>query len=185
MTAAVVLESEDLMSLIVAHLDPTPIVALGSVSHNARTALRAAIRGAPDLLVRAAGNAGALTTIKLPTSDGGKGRSSFSLFVDFGFFCGFLRGVGGALLRRLALNPTALHRLRCVVWVDSTSCSSDDADDPYFMTAVSRLTPCARPADQSRTASIAPPHASADGRDGAERPAHQAGLVACATRTAD
>ena len=42
-------------------------------------------------------------------------------------------------MRRPALTPTALLRLRCLVWVDSTSCSSDDAEDPYFMTAVSRL----------------------------------------------
>ena len=65
MTVEVVLESEDLMSLIVAYLDPTSIMALGRVSHNARTALRAAIRGAPDLLVRAACNAGALTKTQL------------------------------------------------------------------------------------------------------------------------
>ena len=78
-----------------------------------------------------------------------------------------------------------LLRLRCLVWVDSTSCSSDGADDPYFMTAVSRLTPRARPADQPRTASIVPPRASADGWDGAERPAHETGLVACAARAAD
>ena len=53
------------------------------------------------------------------------------------------------------------------------------------MTAVSRLTPRARPADQPRTASIVPPRASADGWDGAERPAHEAGLIACAARAAD
>jgi len=96
-----------------------------------------------------------------------------------------VQGVARALLRRPALLPTALLRLRCLVWVDSTSCSSDDADDPYFMTAVSRLTPRARPADQPRTASIVPPRASADGWDGAERPAHEAGLIACAARAAD
>lgn len=37
---------------------------------------------------------------------------------------------GRALLRRPALTPTAPLRLRCLVWVDSTSCSSDDAEDP-------------------------------------------------------
>ena len=65
MTIEVVLESEDLMRLIVEHLDPTSIVALGRVSRDARTALRAAIRGAPDLLVRAACNACALTKTQL------------------------------------------------------------------------------------------------------------------------
>ena len=65
MTVEVVLESEDLTSLIVAYLDPAPIVALGCVSHSVRTALRAAIRGAPNLLVRAACNAGALTKTQL------------------------------------------------------------------------------------------------------------------------
>ena len=62
-----------------------------------------------------------------------------------------------------ALTPTAPLRLRCLVWVDSTSCSSDDADDPKCITAVSRLTPRARPAGQPRTASMAPPRALADG----------------------
>ena len=47
------------------------------------------------------------------------------------------------------------------------------------------MTPRARPADQPRTASIVPPRASADGWDGAERPAHETGLVACAARAAD
>ena len=65
MTVEVVLESEDLTSLIVAYLDPASIVALGCVSHSVRTALRAAIRGAPNLLVRAACNAGALTKTQL------------------------------------------------------------------------------------------------------------------------
>ena len=65
MTAEAILESEDLMSLIMEHLDPTSIVALGRVSRSARTGLRAAIRGAPDLLVRAACNAGALTKTQL------------------------------------------------------------------------------------------------------------------------
>lgn len=65
MTAEAVLESVDLMSLVVTYLDPTSIVALGRVSRNARTGLRAAIRGAPDLLVRAACNAGALTKTQL------------------------------------------------------------------------------------------------------------------------
>jgi len=64
---------------------------------------------------------------------------------------------------RPALTPTAPLRLRCLVWVDSTSCSSDDADDPKCITAVSRLTPRARPAGQPRTASMAPPRALADG----------------------
>ena len=65
MTIEVVLESEDLTSLIVECLDPTSIVALGRVSRNVRTALRAAIRGAPNLLVRAACNAGTLTKTQL------------------------------------------------------------------------------------------------------------------------
>ena len=65
MTAEAILEGEDLMSLVVVYLDPTSIVALGRVSRNARTGLRAAIRGAPDLLVRAACNAGALTKTQL------------------------------------------------------------------------------------------------------------------------
>ena len=60
-----VLESEDLASLIVEYLDPTSIVALGRVSRNAHTALRAAIRGAPNLLVCVARNAGALTKSQL------------------------------------------------------------------------------------------------------------------------
>ena len=38
-----------------------------------------------------------------------------------------VQGVARALLRRPALLPTALLRLRCLVWVDSTSRSSDDA----------------------------------------------------------
>jgi len=65
MTPKAVLESEDLMSLIMEHLDPTSIVALSRVSRNARIALRAAIRGTPDLLVKAACNAGALTKTQL------------------------------------------------------------------------------------------------------------------------
>jgi len=65
MTTEAVLESEDLTSLIVKYLDPTSIVALSRVSRSTRTALRAAIRGAPDLLVRAACNAGALTKTQL------------------------------------------------------------------------------------------------------------------------
>ena len=65
MTVEVVLESEDLTSLVVAYLDPASIVALGCVSHSVRTVLRAAIRGAPNLLVRAACNAGALTKTQL------------------------------------------------------------------------------------------------------------------------
>jgi len=52
-----------------------------------------------------------------------------------------VQGVARALLRRPALLPTALLRLRCLVWVDSTSCSSDDADDPYFMTAMAGMVP--------------------------------------------
>ena len=92
-----------------------------------------------------------------------------SLKVAYVFICEECRGMRTLSARR----------------VDSTSCSSDDADDPYFMTAVSRLTPRARPADQPRTASIVPPRASADGWDGAERPAHETGLIACAARAAD
>ena len=65
MTVEVVLESDDLTVLIVAYLDPASIVALGCVSHSVRTALRAAIRGTPNLLVRAACNAGALTKTQL------------------------------------------------------------------------------------------------------------------------
>ena len=65
MTTEAVLESEDLTSLIVKYLDPTSIVALSRVSRSTRTALRAAIRGAPDLLVRAACNACALTKTQL------------------------------------------------------------------------------------------------------------------------
>ena len=65
MTAEIVLESEDLMSLIMEHVDPTSIVALGRVCRNARTGLRAAIRGTPDLLVKVACNAGALTKTQL------------------------------------------------------------------------------------------------------------------------
>ena len=61
----VVLESEDLASLIAEHLDPTSIVALSRVSRDVRAALRAAIRGAPSLLVRAACNSGALTKTQL------------------------------------------------------------------------------------------------------------------------
>jgi len=65
MTPKAVLESEDLMSLIMEHIDPTSIVALSRVSRNARIALRAAIRGTPGLLVKAACNAGALTKTQL------------------------------------------------------------------------------------------------------------------------
>ena len=61
----VVLESEDLASLLVEHLDPTSVVALGRVSRDVRAALRMAIRGAPSLLARAARNAGALTKTQL------------------------------------------------------------------------------------------------------------------------
>ena len=65
MTAEAVLESQDLMSLIMEHLDPTSIVALSRVSRDARAAVRAAIRGTPDLLVKGARNAGALTKTQL------------------------------------------------------------------------------------------------------------------------
>ena len=65
MTAEAVLEGEDLMSLIMEPLAPTSIVALGRVSRDARAAVRAAIRRAPDLLVKAACNAGALTKTQL------------------------------------------------------------------------------------------------------------------------
>jgi hypothetical protein len=65
MTVAVVLESEDLASLVTEHLDHTSIVALGRVSQGVRLALRSAIRGAPSLLARAARNAGALTKTQL------------------------------------------------------------------------------------------------------------------------
>ena len=65
MTAEAILESEDLMSLVVVYIDPTSIVALGRVCRNARTGLRAAIRGTPDLLVKVACNAGALTKTQL------------------------------------------------------------------------------------------------------------------------
>ena len=65
MTAEAVLESQDLMSLIMEHLDPTSIVALSRVSSDARAAVRAAIRGTPDLLVKGARNAGALTKTQL------------------------------------------------------------------------------------------------------------------------
>ena len=65
MTAEAVLESEDLMSLIVEYLNPTSIVALSRVSRDARTGLRVAIRGTPALLVQAACNAGALTKTQL------------------------------------------------------------------------------------------------------------------------
>jgi hypothetical protein len=65
MAVSVVLESEDLTSLIVEYLDPTSIVALGRVSRDVRTAMRSAIRGAPNLLVRVARNAGALTKSQL------------------------------------------------------------------------------------------------------------------------
>ena len=60
-----ILESEDLMSLIAEYLDPSSIVALGRVSRNTRANLRAAICSAPDLLVKAACNAGSLTKKQL------------------------------------------------------------------------------------------------------------------------
>ena len=53
------------------------------------------------------------------------------------------------------------------------------------MADVSRLTPRPSPAHQPRTASMAPPRALADGRDGTERPDHEAYLVDCADRAAD
>jgi len=65
MAVSAVLESEDVTSLIVEYLDPTSIVALGRVSRDVRTAMRAAIRGAPNLLVCVARNAGALTKSQL------------------------------------------------------------------------------------------------------------------------
>ena len=65
MAVRAVLESEDIASLIAEYLDPTSIVALGRVSRDVRAALRTAIRGAPSLLVRAAGNTGALTKTQL------------------------------------------------------------------------------------------------------------------------
>ena len=60
-----IFESEDLTSLIAEYLDPYSIVALGRVSRTARTTLRAAICSAPDLLVKAACNAGSLTKKQL------------------------------------------------------------------------------------------------------------------------
>jgi len=65
MSACVVLESDDLASLVTEHLDHTSIVALGRVSQGVRSALRSAIRGSPHLLARAARNAGALTKTQL------------------------------------------------------------------------------------------------------------------------
>ena len=53
------------------------------------------------------------------------------------------------------------------------------------MADVSRLTPRPSPAHQPRTASMAPPRALADGRDGPERPDHEAHLVDCADRAAE
>ena len=52
------------------------------------------------------------------------------------------------------------------------------------MADVSRLTPRPSPAHQPRTASMAPPRALADGRDGTERPDHEAHLVDRADRAA-
>ena len=60
-----IFQSEDLTSLVAEYLDPTSIVALGRTSRGVRAALRAAIRGAPSLLVRAACNADALTKTQL------------------------------------------------------------------------------------------------------------------------
>ena len=60
-----VFQSEDLASLVAEYLDPTSIVALGRTSRGVRAALRAAIRGVPSLLVRAACNADALTKTQL------------------------------------------------------------------------------------------------------------------------
>ena len=65
MAVGVIFESEDLASLVAEYLDPTSIVAFGRVNRDIRAALRAAIRGAPSLLVRAASNAGALTKTQL------------------------------------------------------------------------------------------------------------------------
>ena len=65
MSACVVLESDDLASLVTEHLDHTSIVALGRVSQGVRSALRSAIRGAPHLLARAARAAGTLTKTQL------------------------------------------------------------------------------------------------------------------------
>ena len=53
------------------------------------------------------------------------------------------------------------------------------------MADVSRLTPRPSPAHQPRTASMAPPRALADGRDGTERPDNEAHLVDRADRAAD
>ena len=80
----------------------------------------------------------------------------------------------GALLGRPASTPTAPLRLRCPVWASSTSRTSDG-----------RLTPRPSPAHQPRTASMAPPRALADGRDGTERPDLEAHLVDCADRAAE
>ena len=91
----------------------------------------------------------------------------------------------GALLGRPASTPTAPLRLRCPVWASSTSRTSDAADDASTMADVSRLTPRPSPAHQPRTASMAPPRALADGRDGTERPDNEAHLVDRADRAAD
>lgn len=61
----VVLGSVDLAGLVAEHLNHTSLVALSRVSRGARSALRGAIRGAPNLLVKAACNAGALTKTQL------------------------------------------------------------------------------------------------------------------------
>ena len=60
-----VFKSEDLTGLILERLDPRSIIALGRVSRNTRTAQRAAICGAPNLLVTAARNMGAMTKTQL------------------------------------------------------------------------------------------------------------------------
>ena len=65
MSIKAVLESDDCMSIIIKHLVPASFVSLGRVSRDVRVALRAAIGGAPCLLVSAACNAGALTKAQL------------------------------------------------------------------------------------------------------------------------
>lgn len=60
-----VFESADLIEVVLGHLDPMSIVALGRVNRGVRAAQRVALRGDPRLLVQAAENARSLTKTQM------------------------------------------------------------------------------------------------------------------------
>ena len=60
-----VFESADLIGVVLGHLDPMSIVALGCINRGVRAAQRVALRGDPRLLVQAAENARSLTKTQM------------------------------------------------------------------------------------------------------------------------